>query len=613
MYLNIVYFANGCYGIEAASQKYYDIPASELSLPQAAAIVGITQTPSRFDPLAHPENTIEKRNIVLGKMLELGYISQQEHDEAVASDLDIKEGGGDESSSMTSYFIDQLVNDVSNDLQVQKGYSSSFAMQQIQNGGLKIYATIDPDVQDKMEAVFEDTSNFPDASEAAQAAMIVVDPQNGQIKGLVGGMGEKTDIRGWNRATQMKRQPGSSIKPLSVYAPAIEEGINEDNERFTEATILNDEERTFTTADNKEWSPKNSYSGYKGEMTAKEAVERSANVPAASVLEDYLDGSGTSFRYMQTNFHFTSLDDADNDYSPMSLGGLTNGVSPKEMAAAYAAFANGGKYNGAYTYTRVEDSYGNVILENKPSSTQAIKPSTAYIISDMLAEVVNGDNGTGTGAAIDGQHVYGKTGTTNDDYDKWFVGYTPYYVAAAWYGFDTPSSIREAGVSGNPAVTAWQMVMEDIHEGLSDKEIEAPSNVVSAHICTSTGLLARTRCPDSVMYFETDNPAPSDYCSNHGGSKVDESSDDDDRSSSSGTRATRRPSTSDDETEATREPSSTEPPSRTRAPERTSAPEEEPSRTRAPETDSGSGSEEETPPEEEPAADATKIPVREEE
>ena len=614
MYLNIVYFANGCYGIEAASQRYYDVSAAELTLPQAAAIVGITQTPSRFDPLAHPENTIEKRNIVLGKMLELGYISQQEHDTAVASDLGIKEGGTGESSGMTSYFIDQLVNDVSNDLQVQKGYSSSFAMQQIQNGGLKIYATIDPDVQEAMEEVFEDTDNFPDADQQAQAAMIVLDPQNGQIKGLVGGMGEKSDIRGWNRATQMKRQPGSSIKPLSVYAPAIEEGINEDNERFTAATILNDEERTFTTSDNKEWSPKNSYSGYKGEMTAKEAVEISANVPAASVLEDYLDGSGTSFRYMQTNFHFTSLDDADNDYSPMSLGGLTNGVSPKEMAAAYAAFANDGKYNGAYTYTRVEDSYGNVILENKPSSTQAIKPSTAYIVSDMLSEVVYGDDGTGTRAKIDGQHVYGKTGTTNDDYDKWFVGYTPYYVAAAWYGFDTPSSIRQAGVSGNPAVAAWQMVMEDIHEGLSDKELEVPSNVMSAHICTSTGLLARTRCPDSVMYFETDNPAPSDYCSNHGGSRVDGSSSDRDSSSSGGARETRRPSSDGDDTEATRAPSETEAPSRTRAPQRTSAPDEEaPSRTQAPESDSGGQAEDGSAAEEAPAVEATKIPVREEE
>lgn len=607
MYLNIVYFANGCYGIEAAAEKYYDVSAAELTLPQAAAIVGITQTPSKYDPFAHPENTIEKRNLILSKMLELDKIDQTEYNNAVSSDLGVKKSNANSGNKMTSYFVDQLINDVSNDLQEQKGYSSSFAMQQIQNGGLKIYATINPSVQEKMEEVFTDTSNFPKVSgKDAQASMIIIDPKTGGIKGLIGGLGEKTDVQGWNRATQMKRQPGSAIKPLAVYAPALEEGINDSKEKFTEATILNDTERTFITSDKKEWTPKNSYSGYKGNMTAKEAVEISANIPSASVLEDYLGGSGISFRYMQTNFHFSSLADADNDYSPMSLGGLTNGVSPKEMAAAYAAFANDGKYTGAYTYTRVEDSYGKVILENKPVSTQALKPSTAYIISDMLSEVVNGDNGTGTGAKISGQNVYGKTGTTNDDYDKWFVGYTPYYVGAAWYGFDTPSSIKEAGVSGNPAVKAWKLVMEKVHEDLEEKELSKPSNVTSASICTSTGKLAKSRCPDTVMYFDTNSSAPSGYCSKHGGSS--EKSEDDDDEPSSGTKTTKKPSSNKNKPEATVKATSTP---KAQSP-KDDEEDKKPVETKRPQNDEKPSNEGDTPKKED-VTEATKIPVKTEE
>ncbi len=527
MYLNVVYFANGCYGIEAAANKYYNKSASELELTEAAAIVGITQTPAKYDPIAHPDNCIEKRNRVLAKMYELGYITEDEYDEAVDSDLDLAKSSRSSGTKVSSYFVDALVNDVIADLQSQRGYSEAFAYQQLQNGGLKIYATIDPDVQEAIEIVFENKSNFADTN--AQAAIIVQDPYTGEIKGMAGGMGTKTDVRGFNRATQMKRQPGSAIKPLAVYTPALEKGVDKDENEFTEATILDDNEREFVGGDGEAWIPKNSYSTPKGNMTAKKALEVSSNVAAVSVLEDYLGGVSTSYDYLENKFGITSLDsDSDRNYAALALGGLTNGVSPKEMAAAYSVFVNEGKYIKPYTYTRIEDYSGKTVLENKASSTQVIKPSTAYIISDMLYNVVNGSNGTAKGKAIDGHATYGKTGTTNDNYDKWFVGFTGNYVAAAWYGFDTPKTLG----GENSALNAWYKVMQRIHSNLDEKELEKPSNIVEKDICMTTGLLAKSGCTSETMYFDTTRPGPDSSCTKHSGSK----------SSSSSSKSTQAPS-----------------------------------------------------------------------
>ena len=373
MYLNIVYFANNCWGVEAASNMYFGKSADELTLEEAASIVGITQTPAKYDPYAHPDNNIEKRNRVLGKMLELGMISQEEYDAASSASLKVVEKKSRSGGDMTSYFADQVMNDVIADLQNVKGYSEDFAQQQLTNGGIKIYSTIDPEIQDKMEKVFENTSNFPSSS--AQSAMIIMDPYNGEIKGIVGGMGKKTEIRGLNRATQSKLQPGSAIKPLSVYAPAIE------LEQIDETTVVKDEKITIG---NDNWEPSNSYKGFKGDMTIKEAVGRSSNIPAVKVLD--MIGINKSYSYIENNFKISTLTSADKNYSSLALGGLTKGVSVKEMAAAYSIFANGGKYNKPITYTKVTDASGNVILENTRSSTQALKASSAYIMTDLLKE-----------------------------------------------------------------------------------------------------------------------------------------------------------------------------------------------------------------------------------
>lgn len=501
MYLNIVYFANGCNGVEAAANTYFDKDAADLTLAEAASIAGITQFPTQYDPFVNPQNNIEKRNVVLSKMLELGYITQAEYVEAAASDLVVSNAHKENRGRVTSYFVDQVVNDVINDLVEQKGYSTDFATQQVYNGGLKIYSTIDPEIQDIMEDVFEDTSNFPSTGRGAQSAMVVIDPYTGKVRGIIGGLGEKTDIRGWNRATQSVRQPGSSIKPLSVYAPAIDTG------KITEVTTVVDEEITIG---NDKWTPKNAYDGFKGEMTVKEAVARSANIPAVKVLD--MVGVSTSFGYLQNKFHLSTLVDGDKNFSSLALGGLTQGVTVKEMAAAYGTFVNSGKYIKPHTYTQVLDSTGQVILENTSNTTQAISAASAFITADLLYGVVNNSLGTGQSARLDcGISTYGKTGTTDDDCDKWFVGFTPYYVGACWYGFDTPSSIRAAGVSGNPTVTAWKLVMERIHRNLNKKELTKPNNVVEATICIKSGMLATDTCDSATGYF-VEGTQPKNYC-----------------------------------------------------------------------------------------------------
>lgn len=500
MYLNIAFFGNNCNGVESAANTYFNKNASELTLTEAASIAGITQYPSEYEPINHPENNVEKRNRVLGKMYELGKISESDYQVAVTSELVLDTSYRQKQAKVTSYFVDQIVNDVISDLQSQKGYSEDFATQQVYNGGLKIYATIDTGIQEIMENTFE---NSDYAGGKSQAAMVVIDPYTGQIKGLIGGLGTKTDIRGWNRATQAKRQPGSSIKPLSVYAPALDKG------KITESTVITDEEIEIG---NDKWKPKNSYNDFYGDMSVKEAVARSANIPAVKVLDEL--GVSTSYGYLQNQFHLSTLDEGDKNYSSLALGGLTNGVTVRDMAGAYSVFANNGQYITPHTYTQVVDSTGTVVLENRETGTQSISAAAAFITSDLLYGVVNSSLGTGKRALLDsGMPTYGKTGTTDDDCDKWFVGYTPYYVGAVWFGFDNPASLSAYGISGNPSVYLWNSVMEKIHSGLSKKEFAKPINVVEANVCIHSGMLATATCESTTSYFVdgTQPKAPCNY------------------------------------------------------------------------------------------------------
>ena len=542
LYLNVAFFSNGCYGVEAASNLYFDKKAADLSLTEAATIVGITQRPTYYNPIKNPENALNKRNVVLKKMSELGMITEEEYETASAKDLGISETHKERRSKIYSYFVDQVINDIINDLQTQKGYSEEFATQQVYNGGLKIYTTMDNGIQEKMESVFENASNFPSSSAAkkAEAAMIIIEPSSGEVKAMVGGKGKKTESRGLNRATQTKRQPGSSFKPLSVYAPSIE------LKKLTAASILEDEKLTIG-----DWSPKNAYSGYKGNIILRKALEISSNTTAVRALQQL--GTDVSYNYVKNKFHISTLADSDKSLSPLGLGGLTYGVSVKEMAAAYGIFANGGKYIKPHTYTKVIDNKGKLLLDNNPQEESSISKDTSYIVTSLLTSVIEGKNGTGKLAKLSRMPTAGKTGTTNNDNDKWFVGYTPYYVGAVWYGFDQPASIRNAGVTNNVSAKLWGMVMEKVHADLAVKEFEKPTGIIEEKICTSTGKLASSGCSSSVEYFIS-GTEPSKLCTGHGGKKSSSETPE----PSNG--ADKTDGNSNNENQATQEPSKTQKP-----------------------------------------------------
>lgn len=496
VYLNIIALANNIKGVEKAANIYFGKSASEVTIAEAASIVGITQRPEAFNPYKNPKDHIKKRDKVLTKMYELGYITEDEYETAIDTKLELYDDDNAEKKEISSYFADQVIRDVVSDLQTKKGYSEDLANQQVVNGGYKIYTTIDIEIQDYMEEVFENTSNFPDKK--AQAAMVVLDPHTGEVKGMVGQIGKKTDVMGLNRATQSYRQPGSSIKPLSAYAPAIEQNKIEEN------TIIDDEKIKI---DN--WSPNNSNGKYLGEMTVKEAIARSTNTIAAKVVE--MIGVNKSYSYLENNFGITSLaGDADKNCAALALGGLTKGVNTEQMAAAYATFANGGKYYKPITYTKVVDGAGNVILENNDEPIQALKPTTAYIMANLLRAPIELSMGTAKSAKLSGMTTYGKTGTTNDNKDKWFVGFTPYYVGAVWYGYDTPKSIS----GSNPATGPWKKVMSKIHEDLENARVKQPDGLDEVDICLNSGKIARRGCSSETAYFE-EGDGPNKKCTGH--------------------------------------------------------------------------------------------------
>ena len=509
MYMNTIYLGQGCHGVQTASNVYYSKDVSQLSLAECASIAGITQYPSKYDPLLNYEAHKEKQELVLGKMLELGYISQEEHDSAVAEPLKLIKGTAKvETSKIQSYYTDQIIIDVMNDLMTRNKMTESEATKALFKGGLKIYANVDPKVQEAMEAVFENNQNFPGSGEnKPQAAMVVMDPYTGQVKGIVGGRGEKVGNRVLNRATQSLRQPGSSIKPLAVYAPAIEYGV------ITPATVVHD---TAIRIGN--WTPKNADSSFMGPITARVALEKSRNTPAVRILDKL--GVDRSFDFMTKRLGFTTLVSSekradgeihtDKYLSSLGLGGLTDGVSVLEMTAAYSSFVNNGIYTTPTTYTKVVDSSGRVILENKPKTVRAMSETTAYSMVHMLSGVV--DYGTGTAARLGNVFSAGKTGTTDHDIDRWFAGFTPNYVGVVWSGYDSPKSM--SGMY-NPCTNAWRQVMTKIHQNETINKIPVPDGMVSRVVCQESGRIATGTCENKRTEYFKSGTQPSSFCYSH--------------------------------------------------------------------------------------------------
>ncbi len=511
LYLNTIYLSQGCYGVSTAADIYFDKEVSDLTLAESAAIVGITNLPTYYDPYINPENNLKRQRNILAKMLELEFITQEEYDEAISQKLEFKhEKRKEQLGSVQSYFVDQIITDVIADLMEEQGLSYQVAEKMIFSGGLKIYATIDPKVQSVMDKYYQNDSNWPSSSGSGkpESAMVIMDPYTGEVRGMIGGRGKKTSNRGWNRATQTFRQPGSSIKPVAVYAPAIEYGL------INPQTAIDD--TPFTVLNGKAY-PKNETRTYQGRMTATKAIMESINTVAVKVLNDLTPER--SYNFMTTNLSFSKLNkDTDKNLAPLALGGLTKGVSTLEMAAAYSAFVNNGTYIEPHTYTKVLDNQGNVLLEKKPEVIDAMSEKTASYMNYMLSKVMS-TGGTGNLARFSESIASaGKTGTTDDDKDRWYVGYTPYYSAAVWYGYDSPKSIPK-GLS--PALSAWKKIMAEIHKDLPAKDFVKDDNFTTVNICSMSGLLPNEYCSSDPRgtcvvsgYFHKDD-VPTKRCKAH--------------------------------------------------------------------------------------------------
>ncbi len=495
LYLNVIALGENCEGVESASQVYFGKSVSELDLAECAALIGITNNPSIYDPYINADKNKERQVIILDQMLEQKYITQEQHDAAVAEELVFHNASGEASGDEDyySYFEDQVINDVVRDLSEKTGYDQTIVRKMLMTGGYKIYSTLNPDVQAAVEEVYQNLDNIPNtaSSQQLQSGIVIIDNKTGDVVAVAGGVGKKQGSLILNRATQSYLSPGSTIKPVSVYAPALELGL------ITPATVMDDTPYSFTDA--RHW-PKNSDSIYRGLMNINEAVGLSINtIPVklvAQMTPEY------SFEFAKEKMGLSTLVSSyvnaagdtfsDVDLAPLAMGGLTRGVTVKAMAQAYATFANEGVYREARTYTKVVDSDGKVVLDNTQQSHVAMKDMTAWYITYMLENTV--ESGTGTAAQIANMTVAGKTGTTTSDFDRWFAGYTPYYTGVVWCGYDDPEEVVLTDSSTNPAIVLWQKVMEQVHDGLANKEFNKPTNVVECTVCRDSGLLMTDAC-----------------------------------------------------------------------------------------------------------------------
>jgi len=491
-YLNIAYFGAGD-GVQSAAYAYFGKDVSELNLAECASIVGITKYPAKYNPLKNPEENKKRQETVLGKMLELEMISQTEYDEAIAYELDFTGGKRFQanSDSKQSYFTELVISEVIHDLVHEAGYTESVAKSMIYNGGLTIYSTVDPDVQYAMETVLENRANFT-TSPTVQAAMVVIDPQTGEIKGCVGGAGIKNHDLGLNRAVDTFRQTGSTTKPLTVYGPAMDEGII-----AGPGDIIEDKPINING-----YKPKNWYGGYKGKTTIREAIVQSMNTPAVQVVDKM--GVNVSLSYLKNSYHISSITDKDS-LAAASLGGQVNGVNVLEWTAAYGTIANDGEWISPKSYSMVTDHSGNIILRKKQKTEFVFSKETNFMITDILRTTA-----TRMGGAVTNATCAGKTGTTNNNVDKWYMGFTPYYVGGVWVGNDDSTPMND-GATYNAPQKIWKAVMSEIHR---DKPVigfsAAPSRVKRVNICIHTGKIAKADYCETISEYVNTNVAK--YC-----------------------------------------------------------------------------------------------------
>ena len=508
-YLNTLYLGEGCYGIKTAAEVYFGKEIEDLNLAECATLACITKAPGMYDPLINPKNNAERRKFCLESMLAEGYITQKEFDEAINCKLvfsndpnfvsQIEEEKEIESTeAVQSYYVDHIINQLIEDFQAEYDLSYIQAWKKVYYGGLRIYSAENTQVQTTLEDIYENRTGFPDVygsnGEKVQSAMTIMD-YRGRIVAIVGGADEKTEDRSLNRASQSPRQPGSTIKPLSVYTYAI------DTNQITWGTRILD--YSGTKRDGKLW-PTN-YGGSTGSgsyVTTQYALKKSLNTVPYRILEKIT--LGKSYDFMKNKLHFTTMvDGIDNaDYSPLCVGGMTQGLTSLEMTAAFAIYGSGGKYYEPYSYYKVTNSDGSIVYfdNTNPVGEQVISADTAEVMNRMLQTVVT--EGTGSGYGVEGFQTFAKTGTTTNNYDRWYAAGTPYYVSAVWYGYDKNKSISTS--ASNPAAQIFEYVFNEIHEDLPEKEFTYPgSNAKEVKYCTYSGHIASSSCPSTAKAYFT--------------------------------------------------------------------------------------------------------------
>ena len=508
LYLNVVYLSQNAYGVQSASRLYFDKDVRDLSLAECATLAAIVKSPVKYDPYTNPEHNESRRKIILNMMLSYGMVSNAEYDEAVAQKIEIDPSVEQErTSGVYSWFTEKLISDVANDLMKKYNLSYEGAMTMINKGGLNIYSTVDTEIQDAIDSTFESYIAYlkPQNGKYPEGACVVFDPYTSDILGIAGGVGKKSANRIFNRATDGKRPLGSVIKPLSVYALGIE------NKKLTYASAYDDS----PLYKNGEYWPSNANGIYQGLMSVNYAIEHSINTVAVKALLDV--GIENSFDFCKNKLGF-NLHTNDKNEAPLALGQLTEGESLLNVTNAYSMFANGGNLASPRSYYYVTDNYGNILLSNEYKSERVIGEDTATVMNIMLKNVV--DNGTGRNVSIkDSFETCAKTGTSGDNKDKWFIGYTPYYLCGVWIGYDEPLSMSG---SATYASSMFDAVMTRAHSGKDQNaQIFNSGNVLSKEFCIDSGKKPSENCAldprmDRIQigYF-IKGTEPNDVCDLH--------------------------------------------------------------------------------------------------
>ncbi len=510
-YLNTICLGGGIYGVEVASNYYFGKTTSELTLVECAALASLAKEPERYRPDRNPEINHERRNTVLRLMKEQGYISEDVYQTSKVTDIDIVANeSAKNNNKVNSYFVDALIEEVIDRLVSEHGMDETYASKNFYNGGYKIYCTLDPEIQTILEEEYAKTDKYftltsKETGKHVQSAMTIMDYE-GHIVGIVGGSGEKTDNRAYNRATMAYRQPGSTMKPLASYSQAIQKNI------INFSSMLDDKPIDGYYPGGGA-GPRNSYGYYDGLMTVAEALERSTNTIPCHLVRQI--GTRATYYYLQNNLGVNSLDSVeDNNLSSLGLGGTYTGITTTQSAAAFAVFGNLGTYYEPTTIVKMTDQHDKVILKEK-GGIAAIDENTATIMNHLLQNVVYGERGTAKTVASFSKELkcYAKTGTTSDVYDSWLAGGTPYYVGSCWFGYDQQEKLNNA----NLAKTMWKNVMERVHKGLEPKEFVDSEFVTHRYYCQSTGLLATDACEHKAEGWYKTNYSLPVACTAHPG------------------------------------------------------------------------------------------------